>query len=500
MPAGFTGTRIGVCNLCEAICGLELTIERRRPVTGIRGNAADPLSRGYICPKGVSMADVHADPDRLRRPVRRVGEGADAEWEEIGWDEALDLVADRLARGDQRARPRRRRRLPRQPQRALASGSLTHGRAVREDAAHPQPFSATSVDQLPHQLVAWQLYGHQLLLPIPDIDRTVVLPGPRRQPDGLQRLADDGARLPAAAARPQGARRPDGRPRPAAHRDRQGGRPSTTSSARAPTPCVLLAMLHVLFEEGLDHAPGVRRPASTTVRDLVADFTPERAERGQRRRRPTTIRRLARELRGGRRRGGVRPDGRVDARASARSASGRSSCLNLLTGNLDREGGVLFTEPGDRRGRAPASSARGHHDVWRSRVRGLPGVRRRAARRGDARGDRDARRRPDPGDAHRRRQPGALHARRRRGSTGALRRPRLHGRGRHLPQRDHPARRRDPAADHARWSATTTTWSSTCFAVRNTARFTPAVLRARPDDAATTGRSSASSPCARAAG
>ena len=72
VPSGFTGTRLGVCNLCEAICGIELTIEDGA-VTGIRGNEADPLSRGYICPKGVSMADVHDDPDRLRRPIRRVG-------------------------------------------------------------------------------------------------------------------------------------------------------------------------------------------------------------------------------------------------------------------------------------------------------------------------------------------------------------------------------------------------------------------------------------------
>jgi anaerobic selenocysteine-containing dehydrogenase len=62
-------------------------------VTGIRGNPQDPLSRGYICPKGVALADVYDDPDRLRRPIRRVGD----DWEELGWDEALDLVADGLA-------------------------------------------------------------------------------------------------------------------------------------------------------------------------------------------------------------------------------------------------------------------------------------------------------------------------------------------------------------------------------------------------------------------
>src|SRR4051794_27386620 len=70
---GFTGTRLTACNLCEAICGLELTLEDGR-VTGIRGNPDDPLSRGYVCPKGVALADVYDDPDRLRRPIRRVGQ------------------------------------------------------------------------------------------------------------------------------------------------------------------------------------------------------------------------------------------------------------------------------------------------------------------------------------------------------------------------------------------------------------------------------------------
>ena len=94
VPAGYTGTRLTACNLCEAICGLELDAHRRRRSPAIRGNPDDPLSRGYICPKGVALADVYDDPDRLRRP-RPAGRGDD--WEEIGWDEALDLVADGLA-------------------------------------------------------------------------------------------------------------------------------------------------------------------------------------------------------------------------------------------------------------------------------------------------------------------------------------------------------------------------------------------------------------------
>ena len=79
------------CTLCEASCGLEITVADNR-ITGIRGDAEDPFSAGYICPKGVALQDLHNDPDRLRRPVRRTASG----WQEIGWDEAFDLVAERL--------------------------------------------------------------------------------------------------------------------------------------------------------------------------------------------------------------------------------------------------------------------------------------------------------------------------------------------------------------------------------------------------------------------
>src|SRR6476659_1903512 len=97
-------TALAACNLCEAICGLELTIEDRPAgpkVVSVRGNPDDPLSRGHICPKGVALADVYEDPDRLRRPMKRVsarstsaagspnGRSEEDEWVEISWDEAL---------------------------------------------------------------------------------------------------------------------------------------------------------------------------------------------------------------------------------------------------------------------------------------------------------------------------------------------------------------------------------------------------------------------------
>ena len=361
--------RIGVCNLCEAICGLEITIEGRE-VVGVRGNPADPLSRGHVCPKGVAIGDVYADPDRLRRPVRRVGEGPDARWEEIGWDEAFDLVADRLAavineHGDDAlgvylGNPN-----------AHSLGSMTHGTAMFKSFRTRNRYSATSVDQLPHQLVAHLMFGHQLFLPIPDIDRTswflVIGANPMASNGSLMTVPDFPQRVRDLHAR--------------------GGRmvvidPRRTETAKVADEhhfvrpgtdaWVLLAMLHVLTAEAQpDGGPSVAAYADglATVVDLVADFTPERAE-AMSGLPAEEVRRLAREL-------AAADAGVVYSRIGVSAGPWGTvcqwavNCLNILTGNLDRVGGAMFTTPAiDAVG--TGLIGRGHHDAWRSRVRDLP--------------------------------------------------------------------------------------------------------------------------------
>ena len=237
MPAGSRNT-LGVCNLCEAICGLELTIEGTGPEARV---TVDPGQPGRPAVARLPLPQGRLARRRARRPRPVAAPRAPR-----GHRSRRRVAGDRLGRGArpgrrrpgrraQRARPQRRRRLPRQPQRALPR--LRHPRPGHgEDAAHPQP-----VQRLvgrPDPAPAGRLAA--LRPPAPAADPRhrphVVLPGVRRQPDGLQRLADDRARLPQPAARPQGARRPDGRRRPAAHRDRQGRRRALLRPARAPTP------------------------------------------------------------------------------------------------------------------------------------------------------------------------------------------------------------------------------------------------------------------------
>jgi len=359
--------RLGVCNLCEAICGLVVTLDEGR-ITDVRGNPDDPLSRGHVCPKAIALQDVHEDPDRLRRPVRRVPgrDGAADTWQEVSWDEALDLVADRLAGTiDEHGRDALAIYLGNPNVHSL--GSMTHGTAMVRSFRTRNKYSATSVDQLPHQLLAYLMYGHQLLLPVPDLDRTqyfLVLGGnPMASNGSLMTVPDFPARLRALKAR--------------------GGRmvvldPRRTETAKVADEhhfvrpgsdaFVLLALLHVVLDEGLESVPGYVDGVEA-VRVAVAPFTPERAETmsGV----PAdVVRRVARDL----------------ATADAAAVYGRVGVsvqefglvaqwavqvLNALTGNLDRPGGVMLTRPAiDAVGRGLIG--RGHHAVWRSRVRELP--------------------------------------------------------------------------------------------------------------------------------
>ncbi len=331
-------------------------------VTSIKGNPDDPLSRGYICPKGVSLADIYTDPDRLRRPVRRDGD----HWVEIGWDEAFDLVADGLASAiNQHGRNAIGVYLGNPIIHSL--GGMTHAAGMVKTLGTRNRFSATSVDQLPHQLVAHLMYGHQLFLPIPDIDRTSFMlvfgANPMASNGSLMTVPDFPNRLRELKAR--------------------GGRmvvfdPRRTETAKVATEHhfvrpgsdahVLLALLNVVFDEGLTTPPSYVDGLDAAAA-AVADFTPEAAEAASGI--PADeIRRLARDFAAA---DGAAAYGRigVSTQGFGTICQWAIQVLNLVTGNLDQEGGTMFTTPAiDAVG--TGLIGRGHHGAWKSRVRGLP--------------------------------------------------------------------------------------------------------------------------------
>jgi anaerobic selenocysteine-containing dehydrogenase len=351
------------CNLCEAICGLILQVEDGA-VTSLRGDPDDPLSRGYLCPKAFALLDVSTDPDRLRRPMRRTGD----RWEEIGWDEALDEAARGLAAVQADHGLDAVAVYQGNPNVHSAGAMLFSPPFVRALGTRNR-FSATSVDQLPHHLVAWAMFGHQMLIPVPDLDRTdlfVVL--------GANPLASNGSLMtaPGMADRLKALQARGGRvvvvdPR----RTETARRADAFHFIRPGTDALmLLALLHTILGEDLAQ-PGRLAPmldvALSSLTPLVADFSPE-AVAG-----PTgipagTLRALAREL-------AAAPRAAVYGRMGLSTQEHGSLCnwlialLNIATGNLDREGGVMFTTPAFD---TLAVGGRGHYGRFASRVRGAP--------------------------------------------------------------------------------------------------------------------------------
>ncbi len=354
------------CNLCEAICGIEITASGEQRLD-IRGDKDDPFSRGYICPKAVALQDLHYDKDRLKHPVRRTGSG----WERISWDEAFNEVAQNLKRIHAR-----------HGRNSIASylgnptvhnyGALLFVPGFLRSLRTRNKFSATSVDQLAHHLAGFLMFGHQLLLPIPDVDRTkffLIL--------GANPAVSNGSLMTAP-----------GMNRRLEEIRKRGGKvvlidPRHNETARfvdrhifirpGTDVLLLLALLHVVFEERLTHldqfAPFTK--GVETVASLVAEFPPERVaqitgvDSDQ-------IRVLAREF----------------AAAESAVCYGRIglstqefggvcqwliNVLNIVTGNLDRAGGAMFTRPAFDPVSAPQSLApRGSFARWHSRVRKLP--------------------------------------------------------------------------------------------------------------------------------
>src|SRR5258705_5442044 len=353
------------CNLCEAICGIEISVQSDQRLD-IRGDKDDPFSRGYICPKAVALQDIHYDKDRLKYPVRRTPHG----WQRIGWDEAFDEVTQNLKRIHAKyGRNSIATYLGKSP--VHDYGSLLVAPGFIRSLHTRNRFSATSVDQLAHHLSACLMFGHQLLLPVPDLDRTkffLIL--------GANPAVSNGSMMtaPGMSRRLQEIRQ-------------RGGKviiidPRFTETARladrhlfikpGTDVLLLLALLHVVFEEGLTRAGQLASFTNgvETLRNLVAEFAPERVasitgiDSDQ-------IRTLAREF------------------ASAESAVcyGRIgvstqefggvcqwliNVLNIITGNMDRPGGAMFTRPAFDAVAAPEGLApRGSYGRWHSRVRKL---------------------------------------------------------------------------------------------------------------------------------
>lgn len=361
-------TALRICPLCEATCGLTLTVEDDR-VTGARGDRDDVFSRGFICPKGASFGAADSDPDRLRTPMVRRG----GELREATWDEAFDAVAAGLRPVVERYGPHAVGVVLGNPNVHTVAGAL-YPTVLLAGLRTRSLFTASTLDQMPKHVSSGLLYGDANAVPVPDLDRTdhllLIGANPLESNGSLCTAPDFPGKLKALRARGGTLTVIDPR------RTRTARLADRHVAARPGTDALLLAaMTHVLFEEDLVDL-GHLAPYVQGVDDVAAavrDFTPEAAA-GACDVGADTIRTLAREL-------AAAPTAAVYGRIGSCTvphgtlASWLVDVLNVLTGNLDRPGGALFPLSATDRTPRPAGPGRGFAlGRWNSRVSRHPEV------------------------------------------------------------------------------------------------------------------------------
>ncbi|GAA2438395.1 molybdopterin-dependent oxidoreductase [Streptomyces macrosporus] len=365
-------TALRICPLCEATCGLSVTVaeeDGRERITAARGDRDDVLSRGYVCPKGALFAEVDGDPHRLVRPLVR----RDGDLREASWEEAFAAVAEGLggvlADGD----PRAVALFLGNPNVHTVAGALYPPLLVKA-VGTPNLFTASTLDQMPKHVSCGLLYGDPLAIPVPDLDRTdhllIVGANPVESGGSLCTAPDFPGRLRALRRRGGTLTVIDPRrTRTARQADRHV---AVRPGGDAP---LLMAMVHVLFAEGLVEpgAAGKHLSGVADVARLAADFAPE-AVADACGVEPETIRVLARELAAAER---AAVYGRIGSTTVefGTLTSWLVDVLNALTGNLDRPGGAMFPLSATARAPRPPAPGRGFALGRRhSRVGGHPEV------------------------------------------------------------------------------------------------------------------------------
>jgi anaerobic selenocysteine-containing dehydrogenase len=378
------------CPLCEAMCGLEVHVEEtsdrgagtptrsestigggRQRVKVIRGDRDDVWSKGYLCPKGTTLGHLHEDPDRIREPMVRDGD----RWTTVSWDEAFTRCEE-LIHGV-------RDRHGAEALTAYIGNPTAHNFSLGRYmgvfmglAAFPMIYSAGTVDQWPKNVSCALMYGNMWSIPAPDVMRTdylvVMGANPQASQGSLLAVPDILTEIDKIAER--GGKTVVIDPR----------RTGTVDHAQEWVPIVpgtdaafLLALAHVLFAEGLvdlgdvaDLVDGV-----DVIEHVVRDFTPGAVSEtcGIP---AATIERLAREIAGA-------PSAAVYGRIGLCNqefgtlASWLIDVINIITGNFDRPGGLMFGNPiAWSMASLPNPQWEDGYTFgrWHSRVRGAPEV------------------------------------------------------------------------------------------------------------------------------
>ena len=369
-------TAFRTCPLCEASCGLEITLrsdgQGGEEVQRIRGDRLDVFSKGYLCPKGSTLKHLHEDPDRLRAPmVKRNGEHVAVSWDEA-WQEVAARFADVIG-GHGRESLAAYVGNPT----AHSLSAMMFSRVLLTGLGTRHRFSASTVDQMPRHVASGHVFGSPVAIPVPDLDRTdhLVILGanPYASNGSVCTAADFPGRIEAIQAR--GGKVVVVDPR----LSRTAEQADQWVSIRPGTDALLLAAIaNTLLAEGLadpgDHVAGHLEgldDITVALEPFTAEFAATATGVDA-----ATIRTMAREL-------AAAPSAAVYGRIGTTTtefgstASWLIDVVNILSGNLDRPGGAMFPTPaaGGATTRGKPGSGRGF-SVGRghSRVSGHPEV------------------------------------------------------------------------------------------------------------------------------
>ncbi|MEA2626623.1 MAG: hypothetical protein QOD06_2668 [Candidatus Binatota bacterium] len=354
------------CTLCEASCGLAFDVEGN-DIVGVRGDDEDVFSRGYVCAKGIAIADIHRDPDRLRQPMVRDASG---ELRTGSWEEALGTAVARL----KQVQARHRRD-------AIAvyfgnptvhnTGAAMLRSALLRTLGTKNSYSAASQDTSPRLAASWYLYGASFAIPVPDLDRTAYL-----LCVGANPYVSNGSFLtaPNVRERIRGIRSRGGKVVVVDPRRTETARGADEHVAIRPggDASLLLAMVRHLVASGRVDRVRLRAVSSgwDDVERLLDPFTADRAGRSAGIA-PETIERLAIEF-------VEAPSAVAYSRIGVCNnrhgtlASFATDLLNLVAGRLGEVGGAMFPSPAIDLVRIVRMVGGDGHARWRTRVRGLP--------------------------------------------------------------------------------------------------------------------------------
>jgi len=349
------------CTLCEAMCGIVVEYQGEH-IVSIAGDKDDTFSDGHICPKGYALQDLHNDPERLKTPKKRVGD----QWIDIDWDEALEEVAQRLVAVQKKH--------GNDSVAGYWGNPASHNMEVminippfKKALKSKNMFSASSLDQMPHQLTSFLMYGHNMALTIPDVDRTDYMlmlgANPAASNGSLMTAGDILGRLERIKAR--------------------GGKLVLIDPRRTETALYasehqfikpgsdalfLMGLIQVVFAKGL--VKQTKLPLKGKIEDIAAivNSVPLATIAELTHIPQTEIERIATEFAQAER---AVCYGRMGI--SVQEFGGLNhwliQLLNIITGNLDCEGGMMFTSPAVD---LTDTMGRGSFDRYRSRVRNLP--------------------------------------------------------------------------------------------------------------------------------